>query len=74
MQLLTAVENKLKRAGCRNGASRSGMDVVAYVMKRDGSSRDEAIALVRTQRSDLRPNPAFMQLLADWGRSLKLLF
>jgi hypothetical protein len=56
---------------CQNGASRSGMVVVAYLMKRDGRSRDDAIAFVRSQRSALRPNPAFMQLLAEWERSLQ---
>ena len=57
---------------CRNGASRSGMVVVAYYMAHNGWSRDEAIGFVRSRRSELRPNPAFMQLLLDWERALKI--
>lgn len=53
---------------CRNGVSRSGMVVVAYFMARNGWTRDEAVAFVRSQRPDLRPNPAFMRLLAEWER------
>lgn len=56
---------------CRNGVSRSGMVVVAYFMARNGWSRDEAMGFVRSRRPGLRPNPAFMQLLLDWERSLK---
>lgn len=57
---------------CRNGVSRSGMVVVAYYMARNGWSREEAIAFVRARRQELRPNPAFMRLLLDWERSLKV--
>jgi hypothetical protein len=56
---------------CRNGVSRSGMVVVAYYMARNRWSRDEAVAFVRSRRPELRPNPAFMQLLLEWERSLK---
>ena len=56
---------------CRNGVSRSGMVVVAYYMARDGWSQDEALGFVRSQRPVLRPNPAFMKLLAQWERLLK---
>jgi hypothetical protein len=55
---------------CRNGASRSGMVVVAYVMARRGWGRDEAIAFVRSRRPELRPNPAFMDLLLKWEQLL----
>ena len=56
---------------CHNGVSRSGMVVVAYYMARNGWSRDEAMEFVRSRRPGLRPNPAFMQLLLEWERSLK---
>jgi len=56
---------------CRNGVSRSGMVVVAYFMAHNGWSRDEAVVFVRSRRPGLRPNPAFMQLLLEWERSLK---
>jgi protein-tyrosine phosphatase len=56
---------------CRNGVSRSGMVVVAYLMAREGWSRDEAVAFVRSRRPGLRPNPAFMKLLLEWEQSLE---
>jgi protein-tyrosine phosphatase len=56
---------------CRNGVSRSGMVVVAYQMTKNGWTRDEAMAFVRTNRPGLRPNPAFMKLLAEWERVVK---
>jgi hypothetical protein len=56
---------------CRNGVSRSGMVVVAYYMARNRWSRDEAVEFVQSRRPGLRPNPAFMQLLLEWERTLK---
>ena len=51
---------------CRNGVSRSGLVVVAYYMAQNAWSRDESLAFVRSRRPELRPNPAFMQRLAEW--------
>jgi len=56
---------------CRNGVSRSGMVVVAYLMARHGWSRDEAMTFVRSKRPMVRPNPSFMHLLQEWEESLK---
>ncbi len=56
---------------CRNGVSRSGMVVTAYVMFKHKLGRDEALARVRAQRPLTRPNPAFMERLAEWERFLK---
>ena len=56
---------------CRNGVSRGGLVVVAYLMARHGWSRDEALTFVRSRRATVRPNPAFMRLLREWERSLK---
>jgi hypothetical protein len=53
---------------CRNGASRSGMVVVAYYMARKDWSRDQAMEFVRSRRPDVRPNPAFMKLLLECER------
>lgn len=55
---------------CMNGVSRSVLVVTAYLMKRHGWTRDEALAFVRTRRSGARPNPAFMQLLTEWEQRL----
>ena len=56
---------------CRNGVSRSGMVLAAYLMRRESWSRDQALEVLRSRRPDVRPNPAFMQLLLEWERSPK---
>jgi hypothetical protein len=56
---------------CRNGVRRSGMVVTAYLMYKNGWTRDEALAFVRSKRPIVRPNPAFMDLLAGWERELR---
>lgn len=56
---------------CRNGVSRSGMVTTAYLMRRERWTRDQALQFLRTRRPEIRPNPAFMQLLLEWERSLK---
>ncbi|MGH7171903.1 MAG: dual specificity protein phosphatase family protein [Gemmataceae bacterium] len=53
---------------CRNGVSRSGMLVVAYEMRKNHWTRDEALAFVRSKRPITRPNPAFLRLLLEWER------
>jgi hypothetical protein len=53
---------------CRNGVSRSGLVIVAYEMKKNRWTRDEALAFVRTRRDITRPNRAFMERLLDWQR------
>lgn len=47
------------------------MVVVAYFMARNRWSRAEAMTFVRSRRPELRPNPAFLQLLLEWERSLR---
>ena len=56
---------------CFQGASRSGLVVAAYMMRKYGWTRDEAITHIRAKRSQIRPNPAFMELLSEWERVLK---
>ena len=56
---------------CAVGMSRSGMVVVAYLMQRDGPSRDDALKTVQRQREMVKPNPAFLDLLAAWETDLK---
>jgi protein-tyrosine phosphatase len=56
---------------CRNGVSRSGLVVTAYLMAREGWSRDEALAYVRSGRPKVRPNPAFLRLLLEWEEAVK---
>ena len=56
---------------CRNGVSRSGMVVAAYLMFKRGWTRDEALTFIRSKRSITRPNPAFMRRLTEWEQHLK---
>ena len=49
---------------CRNGVSRSGLVVTAYLMHEHRWGRDEALAFLRTKRPIARPNVAF-RLRAD---------
>lgn len=53
---------------CRNGVSRSGMLVVAYEMRKNRWTRDEAMAFVCSKRPITRPNSAFMRRLLEWER------
>lgn len=62
--------NRVLYVHCMNGVSRSVLVVTAYLMKRHGWTRDEALAFVRTRRSGARPNPAFMELLGEWEQRL----
>jgi hypothetical protein len=56
---------------CRNGVSRSGLVVVAYLMFKNHWTRDEALAFVRSKREIARPNQAFMERLLEWEREVK---
>lgn len=56
---------------CMNGISRSGMVLAAYLMQRENWSRDKALEFLRSRRPGVRPNPAFMDLLLEWQRTLE---
>ena len=56
---------------CWAGVSRSGLVATAYLMHEHHWTRDEALAFVRSRRPQVRPNPAFMKLLAEWEETLK---
>jgi protein-tyrosine phosphatase len=53
---------------CFAGISRSAMVTTAYLMKKNNWSRDDALAYIRKSRPIVNPNPAFMKLLAEWGK------
>ncbi len=55
---------------CAAGVSRSGMVATAYIMSKYGWSRDKALEYVRSKRSQVRPNPAFMELLLEWEKNI----
>ena len=63
-------QNRVVYVHCLNGVSRSVMVVTAYLMKKHGWSRDEALAFVRLRRPLARPNLAFMELLTEWEKRL----
>lgn len=48
---------------CRFGVSRSASLVAAYLMERNGWTRDQAIRLIRSRRKIINPNPGFMAQL-----------
>jgi hypothetical protein len=56
---------------CRNGVSRSGLLVTAYIMHEKNLSRDEALAFVRRKRPGLHPHSAFRMRLLEWECVLK---
>jgi hypothetical protein len=51
---------------CYGGVSRAGMVTTAYYMFKNNWTRDEALAFVRSKRTVVNPNPAFMDLLEEW--------
>jgi len=55
---------------CRNGVSRSGLVVTAFLMYKNRWPVEEALTFIRTKRPEVRPNPAFKKLLSDWQRDL----
>ncbi len=55
---------------CDAGISRSGLVAAAYLMKEHRWSRDEALAHARAGRPEIRPNSAFMDLLARWQQAM----
>jgi len=57
---------------CFAGVSRSGMVVTAYLMFKHGWTRDQALEFVRSKRPSAKPNGAFMELLLEWERELKI--
>lgn len=55
---------------CQQGVSRSAMVVTAYLMKKNGWSRDRALEYLREKRPPVRPHAAFMELLLEWEAEL----
>jgi len=53
---------------CAMGISRSSALVIAYLMKAQGMSFDEAKEFVKSQRSCIRPNPGFSKQLLDFEK------
>jgi hypothetical protein len=56
---------------CSAGVSRSGLVAAAYLMHEHDWTRDEALEFLRSKRPQIRPNPAFMELLLEWEELLQ---
>ncbi|KAI9678000.1 MAG: hypothetical protein M1817_005944 [Caeruleum heppii] len=54
---------------CEMGISRSGMMVVAYLMRKQRRGRDEVLADVRAKRARVKPNSNFMDQLDIWEKT-----
>jgi hypothetical protein len=53
---------------CQNGVSRSAFVTAAWLMQRENRSREQALEFLRSRRPGVRPNPAFLERLAEWER------
>ncbi|CDW77446.1 dual specificity protein phosphatase 1 [Stylonychia lemnae] len=64
-------EGKNVLVHCAVGVSRSASVVIAYVMKKKGLTRDEAMAFVRKSRPAIYPNSGFREQLLKFQEALK---
>uniref|UniRef100_A0A7S0NYT0 protein-tyrosine-phosphatase n=2 Tax=Calcidiscus leptoporus TaxID=127549 RepID=A0A7S0NYT0_9EUKA len=55
---------------CSRGVSRSASLVIAYLMRRDGLSAEDARALVTSRRPVVLPNDGFWRCLEEYGKEL----
>jgi hypothetical protein len=55
---------------CYAGVNRAATVVTAYLMWRNHWTREEALTFVRSRRPEVRPHPAYMQLLLDWEEAI----
>jgi protein-tyrosine phosphatase len=69
-----AIESEVASGGnvlvhCDQGVSRSPTLVAAYLMWKNKWSRDQALSLVQSRRSVIRPNSGFMDQLLEWQKN-----
>jgi atypical dual specificity phosphatase len=55
---------------CNAGVSRSATIVIAYLMKRNGMNFSDAYNLVKSVKTDIKPNPGFHQQLIQFDFEL----
>ncbi|KDR22355.1 dual specificity protein phosphatase 19 [Zootermopsis nevadensis] len=58
---------------CNAGISRSASVVIAYLMKKQGMSYQQAFLYLKERRTMINPNPGFAQQLKDYEKMLKTL-
>jgi hypothetical protein len=56
---------------CRAGVNRGVMVTAAYLMWRDGLTRDQALELIRSKRPRAGPFPVYREFLLEWEKALK---
>jgi hypothetical protein len=56
---------------CMVGVNRSAAFVTAYLMKKNGTGRDQTLAFLRKRRPAVELDPMLMQLLAQWEQELR---
>jgi hypothetical protein len=56
---------------CRAGVNRSVMVMAAYLMWRDGLTRDAALAVIQSKRPRANPFEVYQVFLSEWERSLR---
>jgi protein-tyrosine phosphatase len=56
---------------CLHGVSRSGMVTAAYLMWKNGWTRDEALEFIKSRRPETRPSPPLMHRLLEWEHELQ---
>jgi protein tyrosine/serine phosphatase len=65
-QQLTEVPNGNVLVHCRQGVSRSGAVIIAYLMRMFSLGYDVALAVAQTSRSIIQPNSGFADQLRLW--------
>jgi len=63
---LTEVPNRNVLVHCRQGVSRSGAVIIAYLMRMFSLEYDVALAIAQTSRSIIQPNSGFADQLRLW--------
>lgn len=75
-QTYEAIENGLKNGSvlvhCAAGISRSSTIVIAYLMKKNKLTYQEAYSFVRKRRSVICPNSGFVRQLKNYEKKLKV--
>jgi atypical dual specificity phosphatase len=77
-QCFTFIDNAIHTGGCvfvhcNAGISRSASVVIAYLMKKQGMSYQQAFLYLKDRRTVINPNPGFAQQLKGYEKMLKTL-
>lgn len=56
---------------CHAGVSRSATILCAYLMRKEGYSMNEALTLMKSKRSRVKPNQNFLEILNKYEAELR---